>query len=37
MNVINEYHISELDLSKLEGYILEHGTLRTVNKNVDTN
>lgn len=32
MNVINEYHISELDLSKLERYILEHGTLRTVNK-----
>lgn len=32
MNVINEYHISELDLSKLERYILEHGTLCTVNK-----
>lgn len=32
MNVINEYNISELDLSQRERYILEHGTLRTVNK-----
>lgn len=32
MDVINEYHISGLNLSKLESYILEHGTLRTVHK-----
>ena len=32
MDVINEYHISGLDLSKLESYILEYGTLRTVHK-----
>lgn len=32
MNVINEYHISGLDLSKLEKYILQHGTLRALRK-----
>lgn len=32
MDVINEYHISGLNLSKLESYILEHGTLRIVHK-----
>lgn len=32
MDTINDYHISELDLSKLESYILEYGTLLTVRK-----
>lgn len=32
MNSINEYYISELDLSELEKYILQNGTLRTIRK-----
>lgn len=32
MNVINEYYISDLDLSKLKEYILHYGTLRTLRK-----
>lgn len=31
-NRINEYHISEVDLSELEDYILKHGTLRKIPK-----
>ena len=32
MDTINDYHISELDLSKLESYILKYGTLLTLRK-----
>lgn len=32
MDAINEYHISELDLSELEKYIIANGTVRTFRK-----
>lgn len=33
MDIINECYISNLDLSELERYIVEHGTMRTLGKN----